>query len=1435
MNNTWHTLFEGERIEPPPARVKLEDYFDSDSEESFYEQLATNDNLKTAHSHIHSSIMGRIDSIADELKKLRVNPDEEMWELLAAYVRLGFTDGDSLSGYQLMSRLWSYSELKFTLKRDPLEILYPEPPTKRIIREQDCHGYYGWDSRLVQDYGQAQDPARHAGYFVDWNDRLHPVRIRRSCCGSKVVDWTDWSPGCWIRLDSTQEWGKIVPYALITDPVAIWDAMSEDRFSRGQLRDALRRGIRTGTAFKEEYKFRTMDQEIRVKWNALVDQLVPLYFDYSDKLDDAISDEVPKPTQMVLPKLTRRALKSVVNLVYEYNRPQCTQGDLIAPVLREQWDGYFHAKIFHVPLALERYNDETRGFIRIEGFKGGDAGRPERITLLRPNTIKTEPLESLRKKVDAAATLSQNYALCEGTITDVIPLAEYYQRTVVPLETELSALKAVWSSLISKPKQVNFFDSPQYRSFPSRLSTFITRVTTCQRLINTALKKAEKARLDRTQQQSFDDAAEAMDDAAGQARDSRRLLVLDIVDIADVLPDVKIQVGAARLYSDAVNNQTLLDVDRIIKKQFKDAIAIKPPAAVVIQKVQEAEALLGRTDSTVSTLVSQLQAEGAVLENAFNQTLFAVRKRTTEEAQIASSTEPKNVRDAALAMLPPLQVSPIDPQKFLEIEKRLSVALASWEKREKDELARRKREEEERKKKEEEERKKRETEDAQRRRREQEKRAQDEAERRRRDQEEEQRRIIESQPFFFDIGWFPVEVQNAWDMAKSDSQDTYHNNRTTAAVSFFMGETTPLEPRWAMDALGLIKDGGVVNGVDLLQELPNKLFVPPELWANKLRRKLLIYALARIYTQRNDKELRKCLLMLRFPKGAHGWTGKEVLVARIRSPEVPVIPPTGPVVQPSMFQWEEAGMGGSCSWDTLFTAMFKLPQTWLQERIHEATLVYPLKEDGCGKREANDLHQTIWRDVVYLQTNLSSQLPCLSLSAWKDCLIGGENAAGDDPRGLLDALRMFYKIEGIGGGDFEQNTFSEAILKNPDNRGKQLLVFNVPNASEKKGQTDYEMPLQILNGEFTLLSVASHAGLFHWVSYVRDPRVRTWTKFDMGRSEYVSSEDVPEILRRGTSSEQPAMWVYVRTDSLKKYEEKVVAPQSNPTLSLEICKAELLSVFDAPEKFEQAEQTIRRCYDFIMKDRTLPALGTIPRVTYNGKRMPFPPSLLAPNASLNSLPVVWRVKTVAFTLLAIIHVIDNGASTQLKQLLVDLNSSEREIAFNEAYAKGKGDEWMDIFRGKRPSQSVVEDLFPIFDPVLKSAYERNDLSSFSVPPNLLLLPGRDRLRLKAWLYAQQGGISDDDKRHALVFARPYALSPVGPTEKRIVRTREQGLPEVFPLENDAVEAYTTDQLPLDVPEDVKQDARRLWIYLYYLQVRGKNAERERIARLAGRF
>lgn len=203
------------------------------------------------------------------------------------------------------------------------------------------------------------------------------------------------------------------------------------------------------------------------------------------------------------------------------------------------------------------------------------------------------------------------------------------------------------------------------------------------------------------------------------------------------------------------------------------------------------------------------------------------------------------------------------------------------------------------------------------------------------------------------------------------------------------------------------------------------------------------------------------------------------------------------------YKWSQIySATGTCPWDSLFVALFKLSGSWLENFIFNAKTVYPQRY-ACRGHEADMFHQTILKDINYLHDTTVANMQSIQVAQlWDKCVgldIDPNNSnSGQDPRAVFSFLLRFYNVPNNAyGGSLLSAVTSLKIALQPDDAEKEMLLFPLVNPTES---IVWPAPLELENS-FTLTSVITYRP-GHYVAHVRrDPLSEIFYEFDGTKTE----------------------------------------------------------------------------------------------------------------------------------------------------------------------------------------------------------------------------------------------------------------------------------------------------------------------------------------------
>lgn len=247
------------------------------------------------------------------------------------------------------------------------------------------------------------------------------------------------------------------------------------------------------------------------------------------------------------------------------------------------------------------------------------------------------------------------------------------------------------------------------------------------------------------------------------------------------------------------------------------------------------------------------------------------------------------------------------------------------------------------------------------------------------------------------------------------------------------------------------------------------------------------------------------------------------------------LPPIPTAGSPLIVAGDHTYDASSCPYDSLFAAVFKLPQSKMQQLMANANVVFPLRATKCLDADVGKLVADIFLDISIVQRTTDGGI-CHSRPGWASCLQGNAVSAQGDPRELFTNLVTFY-----GLSENVKVVTLLGIAPTPDPlvttpNTNAIMFSDVSNTRA----TPVNMPLKFDN--FMLVSCLSFQTIVgHWISHVRDPREHQWWKFDPynnqlgGRGPPIRHQlsnaeggfnDVPAIV----NSPDTKAWFYVLMD-----------------------------------------------------------------------------------------------------------------------------------------------------------------------------------------------------------------------------------------------------------------------------------------------------------------
>lgn len=260
----------------------------------------------------------------------------------------------------------------------------------------------------------------------------------------------------------------------------------------------------------------------------------------------------------------------------------------------------------------------------------------------------------------------------------------------------------------------------------------------------------------------------------------------------------------------------------------------------------------------------------------------------------------------------------------------------------------------------------------------------------------------------------------------------------------------------------------------------------------------------------------------------------------------------------------------SCTYDSLFGALFAVPNQWLRDRILDAKIIP--RNPECSEGNAKAIDKQIVTFIHWFENNRADDSirrftdVCKDRMVWTECLpTGPEEEKGQkfgSPVSLLSQLIRFYDLD-FGAYDLFTQMYNQPWNPQQSKRYQSLLqpdtlvqMFAVHTETQGFGQTiTYDVPL--VYGEFTLLSAIIYMS-GHWHACVRHPGTGIWYRLiDRGAAYQLGSDAIPKEITSPTRSDperqagpetgykgsesaryEPRTWFYVRTKALAGFVSK---------------------------------------------------------------------------------------------------------------------------------------------------------------------------------------------------------------------------------------------------------------------------------------------------------
>lgn len=236
----------------------------------------------------------------------------------------------------------------------------------------------------------------------------------------------------------------------------------------------------------------------------------------------------------------------------------------------------------------------------------------------------------------------------------------------------------------------------------------------------------------------------------------------------------------------------------------------------------------------------------------------------------------------------------------------------------------------------------------------------------------------------------------------------------------------------------------------------------------------------------------------------------------------------------------------SCAYDSLFAALFMIPNQWLRNRIVQTTKVY----SDCTAENASKLHAHITQVIEFLEGRRPEITICPIPEFWDDCMhtrpANRKLTKSDEPWKMINSLAQFYgisdNIQWVKFPHGDPNWIQNAI--NINSNTKLLVVRPEPMAVVVQSLSNNQLvtydvkPFLGNNSEFQLISciIYTTGGGGHYEVAVRDPVSDEWFRFDTsGKSTPIGKNpsDIRTTILVGPY--QPVHWFYVQTAMLSQF------------------------------------------------------------------------------------------------------------------------------------------------------------------------------------------------------------------------------------------------------------------------------------------------------------
>lgn len=236
----------------------------------------------------------------------------------------------------------------------------------------------------------------------------------------------------------------------------------------------------------------------------------------------------------------------------------------------------------------------------------------------------------------------------------------------------------------------------------------------------------------------------------------------------------------------------------------------------------------------------------------------------------------------------------------------------------------------------------------------------------------------------------------------------------------------------------------------------------------------------------------------------------------------------------------------SCAYDTLFAALFMIPNQWFRNHIAETTTLF----SDCPLNTAEKLHGHIVQVIEHMEQHRVTPLVCPVPQFWDDCMhtrpVNRKDRKDDEPWKMINSLFRFYgvsnKVSVITFNHGDPNWVSSSTVTANDN--VELIIIR-PRPTTRVSESllngrvvKYTVRDQLVGGRFTLTSCIMYTahGVGHYEVAVRDPISGEWFRFNPQGKTRSIGKNPPDI--QGTISDgpyQPVYWFYVRTERITQF------------------------------------------------------------------------------------------------------------------------------------------------------------------------------------------------------------------------------------------------------------------------------------------------------------